>query len=313
MCRRCGREACSECFSQVRELTVDRPGASGAEIAALQSRREKHAHSNPFFLSCTKRNEHMAGDFCPVSRFCKEELAQAIQQMETLLAEPDADALPVQGAIDPSLNGGPKVAPPGGHLPSGTSLTPPELIVSNHSSTESSEVHTPPESLQPPAAEVPKEPASVDAVPVVEATGEVPCHETRRFTDSELTDEAFRAVWSLGEPLVVTGLLGKFKLQWNPEYFMDKYGSQTCLVIECQTDVNKRVTVGQFFSWFGKYEERTECWKLKVCGQRGTIQLADPRRRIGHRLRNSRRRFPNCTKISYRRYLCPIMFDVMAR
>ena len=51
MCRLCGREACAECYEQVKELTIDRAGAPEAEIAALQARREKHAHINPFFLS----------------------------------------------------------------------------------------------------------------------------------------------------------------------------------------------------------------------------------------------------------------------
>ncbi len=78
MCRLCGREACAECFEQVRELTTDRIGADEAEIAALQARREKHAHVNPFFLSCTRRNEHRARDFSPMSRFSKDELSQAI-------------------------------------------------------------------------------------------------------------------------------------------------------------------------------------------------------------------------------------------
>jgi len=63
--------------------------------------------------------------------------------------------------------------------------------------------------------------------------------------------------------MVVTGLLPKFKIKWTPEYFMEKYDSQGCLILECQTDVNKRITVGEFFSWFGKYDGRTECWKLK--------------------------------------------------
>ena len=85
MCRLCGREACAECFEQVRELTTDRVGAPEAEIAALQARREKHAHINPFFLSCTRRNEHQAKDFSPMSRFHRAELHQAIVEMEALL------------------------------------------------------------------------------------------------------------------------------------------------------------------------------------------------------------------------------------
>jgi lysine-specific demethylase 3 len=87
MCRLCGREACSECFAKVRELTQYRTGASDSEIAALQAKRESHAHTNPFFLSCTRRNEHQFSDFSPMSRFDKAELEGVIESMEKLLQE----------------------------------------------------------------------------------------------------------------------------------------------------------------------------------------------------------------------------------
>jgi hypothetical protein len=87
MCRLCGREACSECFAKVRELTQYRPGASDSEIAALQAKRESHAHTNPFFLSCTRRNEHQYSDFSPMSRFDKAELEGVIESMEKLLQD----------------------------------------------------------------------------------------------------------------------------------------------------------------------------------------------------------------------------------
>jgi hypothetical protein len=87
MCRLCGREACAECFAKVRELTQYRPGASDSEIATLQAKRESHAHTNPFFLSCTRRNEHQYSDFSPMSRFDKTELEGVIESMEKLLQE----------------------------------------------------------------------------------------------------------------------------------------------------------------------------------------------------------------------------------
>ena len=92
----------------------------------------------------------------------------------------------------------------------------------------------------------------------------IPSHQVRRFNDGELTDDIFRSLWTRGEPIVVGNLGGKFRVEWSPEYFKHKYGSQSCLILECQTDQNKRVTVGEFFSWFGKYEGRRDCWKLKV-------------------------------------------------
>jgi len=70
-------------------------------------------------------------------------------------------------------------------------------------------------------------------------------------------------VWPQGAPLVVTGLGEKFGIRWRPEHFRDKHGSQTCSIVECQTDASKRVTVGEFFGYFGKYEGRTDHWQLK--------------------------------------------------
>ena len=87
MCRLCGREACAECFAKVRELTQYRPGASDSEIAALQAKRESHAHKDPFLLLCARRNEHQFSDFSPMSRFDKAELDDVIGSMEKLVQE----------------------------------------------------------------------------------------------------------------------------------------------------------------------------------------------------------------------------------
>jgi hypothetical protein len=143
--------------------------------------------------------------------------------------------------------------------------------------------------------------------------GEVPCHPTKHFADSELTDDVFRPMWIKGEPLVVTGLLSKFKILWSPEYFIEKYGSESCLIVECQKDTNKRVTVGEFFSWFGKYEERKECWKLKVVFyQQDDVSDADGFNRTGLRPQILRSLSQSYMKILPRRFLSLIMFDAMA-
>jgi lysine-specific demethylase 3 len=102
MCRLCGREACAECFGKVRELTQYRAGATDSEIAALQAKRESHAHTNPFFLSCTRRNEHQFSDFSPMSRFDKTELEGVIESMEKLLKEETAPA-PSEPVAQPSV------------------------------------------------------------------------------------------------------------------------------------------------------------------------------------------------------------------
>lgn len=259
MCRLCGREACAECYEQVRELTIDRTGAPEAEIAALQARREKHAHVNPFFLSCTRRNEHQAKDFSPMSRFCKPELEEAIIEMEALLQETDQDALtPDVGVVDPSLSSSRSDATEWsarGSMPGSS-----RIVDMSYSA---------PRGFSDSVNGIPPDPSSFTAGTLstpqsASGSSSIPSHDTIHFADSELTDDMFRRVWARGEPLVVTGLLPKFHVQWTPEYFSSKYGTQSCLILECQTDQNKRVTVGEFFSWFGKYEGRRDCWKLKV-------------------------------------------------
>ncbi|KAI0347428.1 hypothetical protein BDW22DRAFT_1351863 [Trametopsis cervina] len=244
MCRLCGREACHECFERVEELTTDRPGATEAEQAALQARREKHAHVNPFFLSCTRRNEHRASDFSPMTRFSKDELKQAIDDMEALLAHSNADS------FAPRKN---SVTVPATSPSTPTKSTP--AASGQPSPSRADSAVRPDASLHTSASGSAAQPAAV-------SPSTIPSHPTRYFTDSELTDDRFKDAWN-GDPLVVTDVLHKFKLQWTPEYFITKYGSQSCLILECQHDQNKRITVGEFFSMFGQYQDRRECWKLK--------------------------------------------------
>lgn len=346
MCRLCGREACGECFAQVRELTFDRPGAGQAEIAALQARREKHAHSNPFFLSCTRRNEHQAKDFSPMSRFCKEELGAAIDAMERLLIEVGTedrehqqgtlneigsskeDGVTVQSGSSnnhenqtrsllhqdlsaslghlsqsiPSTSYTPSFQSAAMHTPeppryprepSPHTNAPPhptqslpiqtQAIHLNGAAARLTQASTPSSQSQPhthnakdtqsssqfPPSLAPRGLASPPYIPpnLPESIASIPYHEIRRYSNSEFSSvdatNKFARIWALGEPLLVTDVLPQFKIQWTPEYFNEKHGDQNCLILECQTDVNKRVTVGEFFRSFGKYENRTECWKLK--------------------------------------------------
>ncbi|KAG5639144.1 hypothetical protein H0H81_006403 [Sphagnurus paluster] len=225
LCRLCGREACGECYATVSELTAEQPMADNAQQKALQARREKHAHSNPFFLQCTKRIEHQASDFSPMSRFCEKELTNAISEMEALVKELDL------GSNGESRTPEPPFIPPGTPLPESY----PVCTTSN-----------------------PFIPTNLSA-----ATLSTPTLPIRRFANNVLTQDSFPLIWALGEPLVVEGLLDNFRIQWTPEYFVAKHGTQACLIIECQTEVNRRITVGDFFREFGRYEGRTECWKLK--------------------------------------------------
>ena len=259
MCRVCGREVCHECFLQVKELTSEPPSASQAELAALQGKREKHAHSNPFFLSCNKRTEHGVAAFTPVTRFWDEELKKAIEEMEDILRTIEVR----DGKIieDDERNGR------YGYDPNSSPLSsPPNSDPVNVGTTAVVYDSYRPSNLSSRVASIPVHriqqiPASLyDPIPSPPSS---PPHFS--YSSSASPPSSFSSLWTRGVPILVKDVLPRFKLTWTPEYFIQQYGDQSCLVIECQTDVNKRVSVREFFEQFGKYDGRTECWKLKVC------------------------------------------------
>lgn len=191
-----------------------------------------------------------------MSRFCKDELGAAIEDMERLLQEensgkdPSAPAPLVVGptstlgnhhnlALPTNVNGAP------GFQPNSTTSTDPFHAISHMLPPHDRGSTYVPQNLS-------------------ERIMSTPTRPILRFSDAVLTPEVFPTIWAVGEPLLVTDVLHKFKIQWTPEYFIEKHGTQTCLIVECQKEVNKRVTVGEFFNLFGKYEGREECWKLKV-------------------------------------------------
>ena len=259
MCRVCGREVCHECFIQVKELTSEPPSASQAELAALQGKREKHAHSNPFFLSCNKRTEHGVAAFTPVTRFWDEELEKAIEEMEEILK-----GVEIGGREDVENN---KRNERYGYDPNSSPLSsPPDSDPVNVDTTSVVYDSYRPSNLSSRVASIPVHriqqiPASLyDPVPSRPSS---PSHFS--YSSSTSPPPSFSSLWISGVPILVKDVLPRFKLTWTPEYFIQQYGDQSCLVIECQTDMNKRISVRQFFEQFGKYEGRTECWKLKVC------------------------------------------------
>lgn len=85
-----------------------------------------------------------------------------------------------------------------------------------------------------------------------------------RFDSDSFTDESFHDLWLRGNPIVVHGLCSKFKRKWSPSFFIEHYGKETCIIVDCQTDKREETTVAEFFASFGKYKGREGCWKLKV-------------------------------------------------
>ncbi|KAG8794161.1 hypothetical protein FRC12_000341 [Ceratobasidium sp. 428] len=90
----------------------------------------------------------------------------------------------------------------------------------------------------------------------------VPTHPISRFS-SEITEEQFQPLWARGEPVVVHGLLDKFKIRWTPGYFIDNYGREQCHVVDCVTDKRSRLRIKEFFQEFGKADRGEGVLKLK--------------------------------------------------
>jgi len=245
MCRLCGREVCSDCFNQVRELTYSPPDATPQQSMALAQRRERYNNLNPFFLSCTRRSEHRFQDLTPVTRFASGELATAIEQMTELLrgidipegSSPTHDA----GSTLPREHRDPSFS-----QYSRTSLSKVSLAQSAVYDTYI------PSNTPPHVAEIP-----IDRLQVIQADA---------FDEPGASLSNFAPLWSHGVPLLVKGLSSRFKLDWTPRYLSEQHGDQGCIVIDCQTDANKRISIKDFFNDFGNYANRGDaCWKLKVC------------------------------------------------
>ncbi|KAJ7488335.1 hypothetical protein FB451DRAFT_1227027 [Mycena latifolia] len=92
---------------------------------------------------------------------------------------------------------------------------------------------------------------------------DIPVHTIRQFTEAELTENIFRSIWEKEEPLLVTGVGRRLKVDWSPAYFTTKYGSDPCAVFDWQK-VNHCawMPMAKLLGNFGSYEGRETCWKL---------------------------------------------------
>lgn len=262
MCRICGREACRDCVEKLRELTYP--------TRAMTASGVKKMHPNPTFLSCTRKQEHAFRDFSPVSRFCVKELNNVVLEMEELLAK-DAQkpgrslreqdiheaAGDNSGPSDPIMTtaetSSVRTAPEPGPVeillttnPSG--FSPNSTPISDNNATSIIE-------LPVPVASRPGDPIDPSGL------ASYPYH----IFSKHITDLQFNELWKNGQTLVVKDLLDNFLIPWTPEYFIENFERNQCLILECNTNENKSVTVGDFFREFGRFENRQKIWKLKVC------------------------------------------------
>ena len=78
--------------------------------------------------------------------------------------------------------------------------------------------------------------------------------DTAKFTDS----------LAHGVPVLVTGLQRRFQGTWNPQRFAEKYGSEQITLINCETELEFKSTVADFFRDFDVPRDRKQIVKLKV-------------------------------------------------
>ena len=79
----------------------------------------------------------------------------------------------------------------------------------------------------------------------------------------DITEEDFQSFWGLGQPLVLTGCLDRFQMPWTPDHFIQHYGDQECILVNCNSDKMITSKVGKFFSEFLSTDLKSPL-KLKV-------------------------------------------------
>lgn len=252
MCRTCGREICHDCFQLVQDVTDEPQNGTPEQLAAFKIRRDKHTYAKPFFLACLNRKDHGFSDFHPVTRFVQEELDQVVLDMQNLLKEgkfSDSAAL-----VAP-----PDALPPVADGKSDTSGS--EAALSYDVATFPDPISSPQYDTYTPSnvGKIHTDIPSFRLQIIPAALYDTPAGGGGRT----INGHSFSELWKKGLPLLVKDVLPRFRLNWTPEYFMDYFGHKETMVIECQTDNSSKMTIREFFSYFGQYEGRTNCWKVK--------------------------------------------------
>jgi hypothetical protein len=74
----------------------------------------------------------------------------------------------------------------------------------------------------------------------------------------------FKQSLTCGRPILVTGLQRRLQGPWVPQYFIERFGLQKVVLIDCESDSEVKGTVADFFGSFGPGEEGKRVLKLKV-------------------------------------------------
>ncbi|KAK6537696.1 hypothetical protein TWF694_011867 [Orbilia ellipsospora] len=84
------------------------------------------------------------------------------------------------------------------------------------------------------------------------------------FPAGEFDEDSFKRIWGLhGRPIIITNCLERFKLPWDPKYFINNHGNENCTLVQtCPPFNNYTSKVSKFFEQFGQ-THTIEALKLK--------------------------------------------------
>ena len=74
----------------------------------------------------------------------------------------------------------------------------------------------------------------------------------------------FRQSLAQGRPIVVHDVHHRLQGTWKPSYFIERFGSQEVMLVDCKTDTEFTSTVADFFQQFGTARGHGRTIKLKV-------------------------------------------------
>ncbi|CAE6511592.1 unnamed protein product [Rhizoctonia solani] len=279
MCTRCGRELCGACFQRVEDMC---PPGTPLEYSGSAS-KDRQLHK---YRACSwGRVFHLPADFHPVTRFSRKELENTVTDMQSLIKESGKSAsAPGEGSTSRTaqaqITNWASRVPPWNPTSPHASTEPPALSSAGSSRDVSSSRGTPDPQLptMPIIASPTMSPTHDDQFspevgplpgkrPIVSHHGRldpasVPSHPVHHFSKT-LSEEDFKPLWARGEAIVVQDLLSRFELSWTPEYFINEYGEQRCMVVNCEDNKDMEMMVKDFFEMFGKADRKTGILKLK--------------------------------------------------
>ncbi|QRV72004.1 JmjC domain, hydroxylase [Ceratobasidium sp. AG-Ba] len=283
MCTRCGRELCGECYQELEKIC---PAGTSTQYEHI-GRKNRQTHK---YRTCGYGAFHVPSNFRPITRFIRDDLEGILKDMSEFIEElpPTTDQL--QPRPQPQQRGQRSTAariqkwmsrvPPWNPVSPQASTEPPALSEAGSSHDVSSLRGTPDPQLSPapviasptmspnhehgisPEVSVKAGKRHSAPQPVYIDPANLPSHPIHYFS-KDITEEKFKPLWATGQAMVVQGLLDSFKIDWTPEYFIDRYGGQECFVVDCKTDKSTLSSVEEFFSQFGDPDRGDEILKLK--------------------------------------------------